>query len=460
MAFIFVFFLILYLYHLDYKFYNYDEGTNLYASWELSQGKLPYRDFFFVYLPSIHIIMGYIFNRFGVSIFLARLLSVLFVFFTGFWVFYFGFKIYNKFSLAVLALSIFLLNPYTIVLGRIFLPIFFWLSLAFASLYFVYKFLTKERKINMFVAGVLMGISMYIKLVAIGFFISTILVLVLRRKFSAIRYYFLGFFLTFALPVVYLIYKFYPQIWAMAFRFHFVQKQHYLSYTLKSFIKKNFCLLVLGVPFIFKYRWQKHVLDDLLIISAGVVFFLPLISKKFIWIQYFYPLIPIFSIYCAYSLTKVKKFNVYSIVILIFTFLLCNDYLKKDFKYYKHQKKYDMGIVHLANSIRRYTRQGEYILSEIPHINILAGRENPPELADVSHTRIISQNITPQDVIDICEKYQVRVIVYPLRTVPFRLDLITTCPAFQKYLHHKFIFWKDIRNNYYILRVFVRRKQS
>jgi len=79
-VFIFVLFLIFYIYHLDYNFYNYDEGTNLYASWELSQGKLPYRDFFFVYFPSIHIPMGYLFNKFGVSIFLARILSVIFAF--------------------------------------------------------------------------------------------------------------------------------------------------------------------------------------------------------------------------------------------------------------------------------------------------------------------------------------------------------------------------------------------
>jgi len=117
--FLWIFFSI-YLYHLDYTIYNYDEGTNLYASWELSQGKLPYRDFFFVYLPSIHIIVGYIFNKFGVSIFLARLLSVLFVFFTGFWVFYFSFKICNKIPPAVLALSVFLLHSFQ--------PFFFFLK--------------------------------------------------------------------------------------------------------------------------------------------------------------------------------------------------------------------------------------------------------------------------------------------------------------------------------------------
>lgn len=413
-----------------------------------------------MYLPSIHIIVGYIFDKFGVSIFVARILSVLFTFFTGFWVFYFSFKICNKIPPAVLALSVFLLNPYTVVLGRIFLPIFFWLSLAFPALYFVYKFLIKEKKINAFVAGVLIGISMYIKLLAAGFFISAILVLGLRRKFEAIWYYFLGFFLTFGLPVIYLIYKFYPQIWTMAFKFHFAQTQHHLFPTLKNFIKQNFYLLVLGLPFIFKYRWQKHILDDLLIVSAGGLFFLPLISQKFIWIQYFYPLIPVFSIFCAYSLTKVKKLDVYSIVVLTLIFSIYKDYLRKDFKYYKHQKKYDVGIVNLANSIRKCTQQGEYILSELPHINILAERENPPELADISHTRIISQNITPQDVITFCEKYEVIAIVYILRTVPFRLDLITTHPGFQKYLHDKFIFWGDIKSNYYILRVFIRKKQS
>ncbi|OQX83087.1 MAG: hypothetical protein B6D53_03160 [Candidatus Omnitrophica bacterium 4484_49] len=458
MVFIFVLFLIFYIYHLDYNFYNYDEGTNLYASWELSQGKLPYRDFFFVYFPSIHIAMGYLFNKFGVSIFLARILSVIFAFFTAFWVFYFSVEFSKKFFPALFSFSLFLLNTYTLIFARGFLPLFFWVFLALTSVYFVYKFLAREKKWTIFTAGVLLGMSAYIKLLAMAFFISIVLILSLKRKFKAIIYFLSGFALTFIFPVIYLFIKFYPQIWEMAFKFHFLQREHYLFIILEDLFRHNFYLFILGLPFILGYRWSKNPLDDLLFFLVMVLFMFPAISGKFIWFQYFYPLIPIFSIICSRSISRINKFNLYSILICLFAILACGYYFRKDIRYFQRWKRYDIATINLVEFIKNHTTPEDYILCEYLYINILSGRENPPELADISHTRIISQRITPEYIIDVCEKYNVKVIIYRVRSVPFRLDLIAIQPEFRNYLNKRFHLVGDWRRNYDVLRVFIRKR--
>jgi hypothetical protein len=366
----------------------------------------------------------------------------------------------RKFYPALFSCFIFLLNPYTFIFARTFKLLFFWLFFSLSAFYFVNKFLITEKKRFIFLAGICMGIGVYIKLLAISFFMVIILILLLRHKFSAFFYFLFGFSLTFVFPVIYLVIEFYPQMWDMTIKFHFLQKSHYLFATLRKFVKHNFYLFILGIPFFLEYKKNKNPVNDLLFTSILTLSVVPLISRKFIWIQYFYPLIPVFSIVCSYAVVKDRKLNFFSILIWIVVILCCGYYIKKDLEYIRGWKKYDVATIDLAKFINNSTNPGEYILSECLYLNTLAGRENPPELADVSHTRIVSQGITPGEVIDICEKYKVKLIIYPLRPVPFRLDLIISQPTFKKYLTRKYRLLGDIRRNYDILRIFVRKGSS
>jgi hypothetical protein len=327
------------------------------------------------------------------------------------------------------------------------------LFLGFISLYFIQKGL-EGRERNFLYAGIFVGLSTLAKFQGFVFFISASIFLILYKRFRFFAIYLLGFIIIFV-PALLLLLNISPKFLDTALKFHLAQPRQNLVPALREFTYQNVLLILLGLPFFFKYILRKNLcLPHLLILLFLLLLLIPIVSSKIIWLQYFYPLLPLTSIFVGGSFSKGKKLIPYLSLILIMHFGL---ELRKDVRYLRGWVEFDHGTTKVVELIQRYTSPQDYIFCEIFHINVLAQRKNPPWLSDISHTRIVSQGLSAEDVIVELEKYNVKMIIFEYRIKRFRLKQLKDYSKFEEYLKSKYVFLGYVRRNFDILAVFLRK---
>ena len=172
---------------------NHDEGNYLYCSWRVSEGEVPYKDFFDHHISGSFFLIGGFFNIFGASLFVARALMVMVSVITAIFVYLIAKKIINKYiAFSVIILLIFLQPVFKS-------PLFFLDSFvalfASASAFFLIIGINRQRVSNslIFFVGFFASLAVIFKQNA-GFFWIALLIFVIYYMKKEYKKNFLNYF--------------------------------------------------------------------------------------------------------------------------------------------------------------------------------------------------------------------------------------------------------------------------
>ncbi len=164
-----------------------DEGIYLYSAWRVSEGELPYRDFFDPQAPLSHFLMGYVFRLTGPSLSIARFGSVLAISMTALFIYLIGKTILNRIC-GIAASALFIFHPLIFSQGRLFMPESFMLLFYCAGVYLVVRGIQTREFVMWFLAGVSFGLSASSKIFGIfsvlGLVMFFVVQFIWRRVFN------------------------------------------------------------------------------------------------------------------------------------------------------------------------------------------------------------------------------------------------------------------------------------
>lgn len=160
-----ILFISIYMFRLPLEFVNYmdegDFGRDLYNFWLVSQGKLPYIDFNWIYGPLVPLLYGMVFKVFGVSAFNAIVLWYLNFVVSVFLLFYVVKSFANSFMAFIASLVFilyyegFLIPVFNHVTGLIFILL---------SILFLFKYLTFKKTLYLYLIAISCFMLMMVKL--------------------------------------------------------------------------------------------------------------------------------------------------------------------------------------------------------------------------------------------------------------------------------------------------------
>lgn len=166
--------------------------------WLMDKGFLLYRDIITPYPPLFSWCLFFFFKITGFSLLSLKILTWLFILLVDLSVFYFSLKFWKKEAIAFLSLGFFILwQPFLDGNGL-------WLDLGttpflLLSSYFLWQYLLKNSFRKLFLSGVFLALSFFIKQTAIWFYFLVLLIIILKK--NHLRKFTKEFF-TFTLPLV------------------------------------------------------------------------------------------------------------------------------------------------------------------------------------------------------------------------------------------------------------------
>ncbi len=457
---------------------NDDEGAYLYASWRVSLGEIPYRDFFIVQMPLSFYMAGGLFRLFGPEVWWARAASFLLVIGAGFLIYaaairFFGFG--RNLSLAMAGL--FVLTKHIYFLGRIFMPDVLMLFFCTAGLYYALKAEhggpAREQKPALFLFGIFSGLASLAKfngillLAGYGLYSVYLLVRAMERPrdiFQKCLVTSAGFLLSFG--IIYgLMLIFVPGTYQATLGYHVAKEQAASGFASLPFLRlgqfignHNYALIpvaLLGVLFGSVFSDKKR---SLLLFATIAFLSLAFIPGTFFLRYVVFALIPMtFFFGDGIRLIKArKKLRAYAFPALVALILLS---LGPTFNL-KKLRTFDNGTRSLASYVRDETAPGDYVFGDDPGINFYAQRPCPPRLVDVSEGTTLSGQVTPADIRRECDRFNVKLILVEKGPSAHHLKNLVDYSLFQAYLDERFEFIKTVRREFLDVEIYRRKNPS
>jgi len=303
-----------------------DENVYFYMGKLISEGKLPYKDFFYAH-PPLHIyLISIIYGIFGFNIIALKLVPLISILVTSFFVFKISKEKFGS-AEAVISSLLFLFS-YSVMFNSVF---DFGVNLAVMFLMMgVYLLYNRNSS---YAAGIFFALAGLTRLLAlIPIFVILIFVLLSRKeRFFKLSTAFLGIFLFFNVVFMLIAGSNYIEF---VYKYH-LQKSLGLEQNFREYsdiVKLNWILFVAAFSFIFVKN--KKPINIFIIISAVYLLFLLILKKLFGF--YFIIAFPFLAIIGSYSLVEIyKKFNIskkimlaiLSIITIMFLWNLASDVL-------------------------------------------------------------------------------------------------------------------------------------
>ena len=305
-----------------------DENVYFYMAKSVSQGQLPYRDFFYAH-PPLHIfVLAALIKIFGVDFFILKSASLLFILAAAFFIFKTSAELFqsrinekNAVAIPVIAVALFLFS-FTILFTATFsVGIELSVMLVMISFYLIF---IRKYFIGGFFAG-LAGLARFYAIVPL--FAIFIFILVKKMQENKIKDFLiviLGFFAVFGTVFIVLTSLYGHNFTDPVIKYHFLKPklpgQRMLVY--ESMIRENWIIVVSSLLFLFAEN-KKNLQLFLFTILVYLVFLLSLnVPAEF----YFALALPFLAIVGAYSIVnfiaqiniKKLRYFIISLVILIF----------------------------------------------------------------------------------------------------------------------------------------------
>ncbi len=413
-----------------------DEFAYYYMGKLVSNGAMPYRDFFLAH-PSLEIFLyGSVFSFFGFNLMLLKLVPFLSIVLVALILFKSTKKISNVFALIAVALYLY---TYTIMLEATYsydisLSIFFMVL----SFYFL---IAKNKPLLSGIIYSIACLSSFHSLVFLPAFLIFIFLIKEKKKFRFL-YGFLSVFIT--VNIVFLM-VFGNNYFIDVFKYHFIKpKQAGANLEVfKNILIKNWFLAVGFVLFFISKNKKKFMLP--LLLSLNYILFL-LVSNR-IFSYYFLILIPFIVLLSAYgfydftSRLKNKAKNIFLIiifiVIIINAVLTANYLIKTNFK---NLESFD----ELKTFITKNSNKDDELFGDLyttPMLALYTNRQIAFNFVDTNALRFLS-NLPPiNEVIEKIKNEKTKfVIVRPnigIGTSPEFYNFLTKSCKQTKYLKDK-----------------------
>jgi 4-amino-4-deoxy-L-arabinose transferase-like glycosyltransferase len=169
-----IFILFLYAYNLAGWLIHDDEGGYLYQAWRMSEGGVPYRDFYSPKEP-LFLFTGFVIFKFlGPGIFWIRMFSVFVTIFTSYLIFLIGKRIYNSNKIAVISLIAYLALPVVVFQARFYRPDAYVVFFSTLALFLFIKAWQDNKRAFFIYSGVFYAVALGYKLSGILGLIASI----------------------------------------------------------------------------------------------------------------------------------------------------------------------------------------------------------------------------------------------------------------------------------------------
>jgi 4-amino-4-deoxy-L-arabinose transferase-like glycosyltransferase len=457
---------------------NDDEGAYLYASWRVSLGEVPYRDFFVVQMPLSFYGTAGLFKLFGPEVWWARAASFLLLLGTGLFIYgaakkFFGFS--RNLSLAMAA--IFLLTKHVYFLGRIFMPDAYMLFLCAAALYFALKaetrLLASQEKVPLFLFGLFSGLAVLSKFNGILLLAGYLLYLIylaarkMERPQAVARRALIvsaGFFLSFGLFYGLLL-IFVPGTYQATFGYHMIKEGAAADTAALPFLRlgqfignHNYGLIpiaLIGIIFGAVFKEKKRALLLFATLACLVLVFVP---GKFYLRYIAFALVPLTFFFGdgIRLINAQKRLRIFAYPALIVVILLS---LGPTFNL-KKLGAYDNGTRALSSYVRNETAPGDYVFGDDPGINFYAQRPCPPRLVDVSEGTTSSGQVTSVDIRKECDRFKVKLIFVEKGASAHHLKNLRDYPLFEDYLNEHYELVKTMPREFLDVDIYRRKRNS
>jgi 4-amino-4-deoxy-L-arabinose transferase-like glycosyltransferase len=454
---------------------NDDEGAYLYASWRVSLGEVPYRDFFVVQMPLSFYLTAGLFKLFGPDVWWARAASFLLILGTGFLICaasikFFGFG--RNLSLAMAGL--FLLTKHIYFLGRIFMPDSSMIFFCAAALYFALKAedlaTSKKRNCDLFFFGIFSGLAVLAKFNGVLLIAGYLLYLIylLARKMDKPRVVAgkalivsAGLLLSFGLIYGFML-IFVSGTYQATFGYHLVKEKAAAALAAIPFLRlgqfvgnHNYGLLpvaLIGMMFGTVFKERKRSLLFFISVAFLLLAFVP---GKFFLRYIVFALVPLTiffgdGIRLIGSQKRLRFLAFPAVIALVLLSLGPTFNLKK-------LRAYDNGTRTVASIVRDETMPGDFVFGDDPGINFYAQRPCPPRLVDVSEATTSSGQITAADIRHECDRYNVKLIFVEKGASAHHLKNLKDYPLFQVYLQERYEFIKAVAREFLDVDIYRRK---
>lgn len=414
---------------------NHDEGNYVYCSWRVSEGEIPYKDFFDHHISSSFFLLGGIFKVFGASMNIARALMVLVCALTNIFVYLITKKLTNKYLALTTVTPFILLQP--TFKGPLFFLDSFVCLFATASAYLMIICLLKNFNKNfLFLAGILASLAVLFKQNA-GFywlFLGIFVIYYFKKEkkplFSKIFLYFIsGLLIPLLIFLFYLIFtKTLNLAYEYLFLFNFTNVNSSVGREFPYGIDFWLSILPCILAFIFSIYMFKRVKEELKII---VIFInLWMISTALL----LYPLFHSFHAYAALApafillaveykiLTKksksqlkinLTKFSEKKLsAILVIIILLAAPFISIAYNCFIVTNKEIPGSSEVVEFLKVNTEKDDkvLVLSFDPQINFLCKRRAPGKYQYIH--RCFHTKEREKEIVESCIKENVKYIVW------------------------------------------------
>ncbi len=291
-----------------------DENVYYYMGKLVSEGYVPYKDFFYAHPPLQLYIMAPIFKAFGFNILMLKLIPFISTLIAGFFLYLTAKNMFGG-GKALISLALFLFS-YSTMFNSVFS---FGIELAVMFLLIGYYFYAVKNKL--FIGGLffgLAGISRFLSLIPIAIMLF-LAYFREKRKFVILSAGFLAIFLSVNLIFLFAAGSSYA---FSAYKFHLLKGPEQLKFSeYLNVIKLNWILFLGFAGFIFIR--EKRQLADFASISIAYLAAMALLGSVFnFYFMAAFPFMAVIGGHCTYeALSSIKIISKkYFIVILIFIF--------------------------------------------------------------------------------------------------------------------------------------------
>lgn len=373
---------------------NSDENAYFYMAKLISEGNLPYRDFFFAHPPLQLFILALIFKIFGFNFILLKIVPILSIILSSF----FLFKIikYKFGNLAALIGVVLFLFEYNLIRSST------QASGINETLLFIllgFYYFIKNKNI---ISGLFFGLAGLTGLYsAIPIIIFLFYLLIKNRK--EFLNFLLGFSIFFIINLIFFIIS--NNFITQVYLYHLMKPEEYSLYSpfvLLIVIEKNIVLFLSLVLFLIFYKQLKdikYIKLILFIVIAYVIFFL-FLKRPFIF--YYILIFPFLAIIGAIGIIellkkiKIKKVGII-ILSLIIMFIIVYALINFNIDYTKTDTK---KINELSNFIKVNSKENDLIFGDyyiVPLLSLMTNREIALNEVDTNLMRF--QSITDVNTI-------------------------------------------------------------
>lgn len=447
---IFIFFL--YSYNLTGWLINDDEGGYLYQAWRMTEGGVPYKDFYTPKEP-LFLFTGYlIFKLFGTAVFWARMFSVLTTILTGYLIFLIGRRVYN-YTVGLLGSIFYLTLPVVFFQARLYRSDAHAIFFSTLGLFLFIKAWQDNRRSFFAYSGIFYALSICYKfsgaLGAIAVLLFILYQAAIEKKSSIIKNCFLFFisgFITTMLIVIAVLSNIAPGFVACLIGHQAHQPLLAVSNLLTTIMgnlrdllmitprqygldDKHLWLIIFSLPVLTRCMFIKKDLRKIFSFYAiSIVFLLfnPYPGANLRYTLYFLPTtILVFAGISFNAFDRNRHVIIRDLALLALFFSLVKVFIPGLLRDFAFSGIKENSTLALAEYIRGYTTDEDYVVADYGDVIFYAKRKTTPSMAAMSKSTVECGVITSSRLIYEFEKYRVKmVLIHKEGNIPADLGFI------------------------------------